>query len=258
MALHGNAEHTAQVDGLGIGHAELLGQFVYSDVLRHAACQPFAFTFGLGRLPARPSLAPDSSLRAREFAAERCELLRPHSGAGLPCPFEAAATHRRLETLDAAQPRSAAAAAATLRDRSAAIDVRPVRVEDAADQFGLRAPGPAADARADRTGRIIRQRSSPAAPVSVSASMSVPVAAGVVRSADPSLSSAGSSPLGGIVRRLRSVGRLGRASVGSASAGLAGPLGLAHDRTVGGVPLHLAGLGVGDPLALGVLDVVVG
>ena len=44
------------------------------------------------------------------------------------------------------------------------------------------------------------------------------------------------------------------AVAGPATGGLGVPLGLADDGAVGGVPLHLTGLGVGDPLALGVLD----
>jgi hypothetical protein len=51
LGLDRHTERVAEIEGLGIGHAELLRQFVYPYLLRHLAHQPFVF---------RPSLTDDS------------------------------------------------------------------------------------------------------------------------------------------------------------------------------------------------------
>ena len=150
---------------------------------------------------------------------------------------------------------------------------RPSAREHAAYELRLRSPLAAARRRCARAVAITRQPACSSSarpslgarwPALVGAgSSAASLVAGVARSS----ASGSSSAL--VARRLRLgwrlvarrrslVGcRLVGGRLGSAAVGLGVPLGLADHGAVGGVPLHLAGLGVGDPLALGVLDALV-
>ena len=141
----------------------------------------------------------------------------------------------------------------------------------------LRTSLPTADAAANGFGTIGTTQSSP--PFSVAGSSSASLASALASSlvAAPPRRLRFSAPLrlvAGASLGGRLAGRLGagrrrsfaggsssarprpRSSFGFAGGGGLGlPVGLADDAAVGGVPLHLAGLGVGTPFAVGVLDV---
>ena len=63
VALHGHTEFDGELDRLGIGHAEFLGEFMYSDVLGHASDQPF--------------LRPDSLISSRRCRDDCPSLATP-------------------------------------------------------------------------------------------------------------------------------------------------------------------------------------
>jgi hypothetical protein len=111
---------------------------MYSDVLRHAAVQPFVV---VSLAPDRPEVVRSARSPPLELAGQ-CHQLLPADRLS-PCPFEGASTRRRLEALRPTQPRATPWAVA--------IDVaETVGAEHAPGELCLRATGSAPDARTER------------------------------------------------------------------------------------------------------------
>jgi len=133
VALHRHAELPAQVDGLGIGHAELFRQFVYSQVLRHSRLSLSHFVVGFSHhIGSSPPL---------KGVGQTVEHFIAHITS--PRPLESATPSRGRETSGPADPGTASSGSSRHADH-------PRVVHDASEEFHRGSTSATTDTAPDR------------------------------------------------------------------------------------------------------------